>query len=192
MSSGQRHGRQARIPRGFGVSACLIAAARSFASAALAESATAAPQLVLPALAVKAGRQCGVSVLDKRRQAEQQEMAAAEAAAAKRTKIIKPTSSVATVVDPSLPAGVGTMGRGRSAVNARLTGDGSTVEALQRRRLSLLSKAEFRPMRSVVGVAPVGAGNTLTACLTVQAMLKGPRWGLPCTRSRISKLKNKA
>ena len=51
------------------------------------------------------------------------------------------------------------MGRGRSAVNARLTSDGSTVEALQRRRLSLLSKAEFRPMRSVVGVAPAGAGN---------------------------------
>ena len=41
-----------------------------------------------------------------------QETAAAEAAAAKRKKIIKPTASVATVVDPSLPAGVGIMGRG--------------------------------------------------------------------------------
>ena len=108
-----------------------MAAARSFAPAALAESATAAPQLASPALAVKAGRQRGVSVLDKRHQEEQQEMAAAQAAAAKRTKIIKPTASVATVVDPSLPAGVGIMGRGRSAVNARLTGDGSTAEALQ-------------------------------------------------------------
>ena len=138
---------------------CVMAAALSFASAALAQGATAVRQLASPALAVKAGRQRGISVLDKRRQEEQQEMAAAEAAAAKRKKIIKPTASVATVVDPSLPAGVGIMGRGRSAVNARLTSDGSTVEALQRRRLSLLSKAEFRPMRSVVGVAPAGAGN---------------------------------
>ena len=136
-----------------------MAAALSFASDALAQSATAVRHLASPALAVKAGRQRGPSVLEKRRQELQQEMAAAEAAAAKRKKIIKPTASVATVVDPSLPAGVGIMGRGRSAVNARLTSDGTTVEALQRRRLSLLAKAEFRPMRSVVAVAPAGAGN---------------------------------
>ena len=55
-----------------------------------------------------------------------------------------------TPLHPAGPAGVGIMGRGRSAVNARLSSDGTTVEALQRRRLSLLSKAEFRPMRSVV------------------------------------------
>ena len=99
-----------------------MAAALSFASAALAQGATAVRQLALPALAVKAGRQRGISVLDKRRQEEQQEMAAAEpeAAAAKRKKGFKPTASVATVVDPSLPAGVGIMGRGRAAVNARL------------------------------------------------------------------------
>ena len=120
--------------------------------------------------------QRGISVLDKRRQEQQQEMAAAEAAAAKRKKIIKPTASVATVVDPSLPAGVGIMGRGRSAVNARLTSDGTTVlEALQRRRLSLLSKAEFRPRLSVVGVAPAGAGNFDGMPLTVgSAYAEGP------------------
>ena len=87
-----------------------MAAALSFASAALAQSATAVRQLALPALAVKAGRQRGISVLGKRRQEEQQEMATAEAAAAKRKKVIKPTASVAPVVDPSLPAGVGIMG----------------------------------------------------------------------------------
>ena len=109
-----------------------MAAALSFASAALAQGATAARQLASPALAVKAGRQRGVSVLsryEKRRQEEQQEMAAAEAAAAKRKKIFRPTASVPTVVDPSLPAGVGVMGRGRAAVNVRLTSvcsDGST------------------------------------------------------------------
>ena len=62
----------------------------AIASAALAQqSATAVRQPASPALAVKAGRQRGISVLDKRRQEEQQEMAAAEAAAAKRKKIIK-------------------------------------------------------------------------------------------------------
>ena len=155
---------------------CVMAAALSFASDALAQSATAVRHLASPALAVKAGRQRGTSVLDKRRQEQQQEMAAAEAAAAKRKKIIKPTASVATVVDPSLPAGVGIMGRGRSAVNARLTSDGTTVlEALQRRRLSLLSKAEFRPRLSVVGVAPAGAGNFDGMPLTVgSAYAEGP------------------
>ena len=108
---------------------CVMAAALSLASAALAQGATAVRQLASPALAVKAGRQRGLSVLEKRRQEEQQEMAAAEAAAAKRKKIFRPTASVPTVVDPSLPAGVGVMGRGRAAVNARLTSDGSTVEA---------------------------------------------------------------
>ena len=107
---------------------CVMAAALSLASAALAQGATAVRQLASPALAVKAGRQRGLSVLEKRRQEEQQEMAAAEAAAAKRKKIFRPTASVPTVVDPSLPAGVGVMGRGRAAVNARLTSDGSTVE----------------------------------------------------------------
>ena len=63
-----------------------MAAALSLASAALAQGATAVRQLASPALAVKAGRQRGLSVLEKRRQEEQQEMAAAEAAAAKRKK----------------------------------------------------------------------------------------------------------
>ena len=63
---------------------CVMAAALSFASDALAQSATAVRHLASPALAVKAGRQRGTSVLDKRRQEQQQEMAAAEAAAAKR------------------------------------------------------------------------------------------------------------
>ena len=65
---------------------CAMAAALSFASDALAQSATAVRHLASPALAVKAGRQRGLSVLEKRRQEEQQEMAAAEAAAAKRRK----------------------------------------------------------------------------------------------------------
>ena len=39
---------------------CVMAAALSFASASLAESGTAAPQLASPALAVKAGRQRGL------------------------------------------------------------------------------------------------------------------------------------
>ena len=69
-----------------------MAAALSFASDALAQSATAVRHLASPALAVKAGRQRGPSVLEKRRQELQQEMAAAEAAAAKRKKIIKPTA----------------------------------------------------------------------------------------------------
>ena len=64
-------------------------------------------------------------------------MAAAEAVAAKRKKILTPKPSVATVADPSLPAGVGIMGRGRAAVNAPLTSDGSTVQALQQRRTSM-------------------------------------------------------
>ena len=68
---------------------CVMAAALSFASAALAQGATAVRQLASPALAVKAGRQRGLSVLEKRRQEEEQEMAAAEAAAAKRKKVIK-------------------------------------------------------------------------------------------------------
>ena len=46
---------------------CVMAAALSFASASLAESATAAPQLASPALAVKAGRQRGLTVMEKRR-----------------------------------------------------------------------------------------------------------------------------
>ena len=73
---------------------CVMAAALSFASDALAQSATAVRHLASPALAVKAGRQRGPSVLDKRRQEQQQEMAAAEAAAAKRKKIFRPTASV--------------------------------------------------------------------------------------------------
>ena len=73
---------------------CVMAAALSLASAALAQGATAVRQLASPALAVKAGRQRGLSVLEKRRQEEQQEMAAAEAAAAKRKKIFRPTASV--------------------------------------------------------------------------------------------------
>ena len=116
---------------------CVMAAALSFASASLAESATAAPQLASPALAVKAGRQRGLTVMEKRRQEEEEQMAAAEAAAAKRKKILTPKPSVATVADPSLPAGVGIMGRGRAAVNAPLTSDESTVQALQQRRTSM-------------------------------------------------------
>ena len=77
---------------------CVMAAALSLASAALAQGATAVRQLASPALAVKAGRQRGLSVLEKRRQEEQQEMAAAEAAAAKRKKVFRPMASVATVV----------------------------------------------------------------------------------------------
>ena len=57
---------------------CVMAAALSLASAALAQGATAVRQLASPALAVKAGRQRGLSVLEKRRQEEQQEMAAAK------------------------------------------------------------------------------------------------------------------
>ena len=51
---------------------CVMAAALSPASAALAQGATAVRQLASPALAVKAGRQRGLSVLEKRRQEEQQ------------------------------------------------------------------------------------------------------------------------
>ena len=51
---------------------CVMAAALSLASAALAQGATAVRQLASPALAVKAGRQRGLSVLEKRRQEEQQ------------------------------------------------------------------------------------------------------------------------
>ena len=67
-----------------------MAAALSLASAALAQGATAVRQLASPALAVKAGRQRGLSVLEKRRQEEQQEMAAAEAAKEKSRSATRP------------------------------------------------------------------------------------------------------
>ena len=51
------------------------------------------------------------------------------------------------------------MGRGRAAVNMPLRADGDGVQALQERRQSLLAKADFRPMRAVISVAPAGAGK---------------------------------
>ena len=72
------------------------------------------------------------SVLDKRRREEQQEMAAAEAAAAKRRKVLKPVASVATVVDPSLPAGVCVFIFYLMRVNKRIHGILFTIETPSR------------------------------------------------------------
>jgi hypothetical protein len=85
-----------------------------------------------PALAVKAGRQRGPSVLDKRQEQHAGDGRGGGCSCEAQEDYQADGYSVATVVDPSLPAGVGIMGRGRSTVNARLTSDGTTVEALQR------------------------------------------------------------
>ena len=109
-------------------------------------------KMASPALAVKAGRSRGAPVLERLRQEEAERAAgAAEAAAAEKRKEKQIRPFVLT--DAALPNGVGVMGRGRAAVNAPLTNDGQTVQALQDRRLSLLSKAEFRPLSAVVPVA---------------------------------------
>ena len=118
------------------------------------------PTLASPALAVKAGRKRGPSVLERKRKAEAEQIAAEEAsAAAKRVKRPLQRASPFEVADASLPNGVGILGRGRAAVNVPLTADGDGVQALQERRQSLLAKADFRPMRAVISVAPAGAGK---------------------------------
>ena len=113
-----------------------------------------------PALAVKAGRNRGLTVLERQRKEQDEKQDAEGSAAAKRRKLPlrKPAVKFA-LADDSLPNGVGIMGRGRAAVNAPLKNDGDTVLALQERRMSLLSEAYFRPMRAVVPVAPAGAGK---------------------------------
>ena len=134
--------------------------------AALLASATAeqaeveAMNMASPALAVKAGRDRGISVLERQRKEEELQQAAAHAAAPKRKKQMpgKPEVQFA-LADDALPNGVGVMGRGRAVVNAPLRNDGDGVQALQERRQSLMSKADFRPMRAVVSVAPAGAGK---------------------------------
>ena len=99
-------------------------------------------------------------MLERQRKEEEEKQAAEDVAAAKRRKkpLRKPSVKFA-LADDSVPNGVGIMGRGRAAVNAPLKNDGDGVQALQERRLSLLSKADFRPMRAVVSVAPAGVGN---------------------------------
>ena len=64
----------------------MIAVATWSVLVAMASSEQAAPTLASPALAVKAGRERGASVLEKRRMEEEAAAAADEAAAAKRQK----------------------------------------------------------------------------------------------------------
>ena len=64
-----------------------------------------------------------------------------------------------SVVDPSLPNGVGTQGRGRSGMNSPLANGSDCVVAMQQRRQSLLAAAEYRPTRTVIVLATAGAGK---------------------------------
>jgi hypothetical protein len=128
--------------------------------------------LASPVLAVKAGRERGLSVTARKQKAEAEQIAAEEAAAAaKRDKKLRKREAETEqnaaeeaapsyeLADNSLPNGVGILGRGRAAVNMPLRADGDGVQALQERRQSLLAKADFRPMRAVISVAPAGAGK---------------------------------
>ena len=139
----------------------MIAVATWSVLVAMASSEQAAPTLASPALAVKAGRERGASVLEKRRMEEEAAAAADEAAAAKRQKKSRSVARVpaVAVVDQALPNGVGIQGRGRATINAPLADGSNCVAAMQQRRQSLLAAAEFRPTRKVVAVAPAGAGK---------------------------------
>ena len=139
----------------------VIAVATWSVLVAMASSEQAAPTLASPALAVKAGRERGASVLEKRRLEEEAAAAADEAAAAKRQKKSRSVARVpaVAVVDQALPNGVGIQGRGRATMNAPLADGSNCVAAMQQRRQSLLAAAEFRPTRKVVAVAPAGAGK---------------------------------
>ena len=101
-----------------------------------------------------------LSVLERQRKEEELQQVAVRAAAAQRKKLVpgKPPVQFA-LADDTLPNGVGVVGHGRALVNAPLLNDGDGVQALQDRRQSLMSKADFRPMRAVVVMAPAGAGK---------------------------------
>ena len=90
--------------------------------------------LASPALAVKAGRHRGLPVSDRRRVEMEATVAADAAAAAKRRKGCE--APAISVVDPSLPNGVGTQGRGRSGMNSPLANGSDCVVAMQQRRQS--------------------------------------------------------
>ena len=108
----------------------LMAALLASSTTALqAESGT--TTMASPALAVKAGRNRGLSVLERQRKEEEMQQVAEGAAAAKRKKASSTQKSAPAFVlaDPSMPNGVGIMGRGRAAVNVPLTNDGDGVQA---------------------------------------------------------------
>ena len=135
----------------------VVAAVLAIMAAAVSTSDKGSAPLASPALAVKAGRQRGLSVLEQRR-LEMEAMAAADAAvSAKRQQRSK--ASAKSVLDPSLPNGVGIQGRGRAGMNSSMADGSHCVAAMQQRRQSLLAAAEFRPTRSVVTVATAGAGK---------------------------------
>ena len=148
----------------------MLAAAAAVAMLRAAPSAMSSPEkgstgveLASPAAAVKAGRARGAPVLERRKK---EEAALEEANKAKTTRRSSPSRArrqVAFVLnDSSLSNGVGIRGRGRAAVNAPLSNDGSSLEAQQKRRSSLLAKAEFRPMSTVLAVAPAGKAHAMT------------------------------
>ena len=113
--------------------------------------------LASPAQAAKSGRQRGLSVLE-RHCLEMESLAAADrAAAAKRWKGCE--APAISVVDPSLPNGVGTQGRGRSGMNSPLANGSDCVVAMQQRRQSLLAAAEYRQTRTVIVLTTAGAGK---------------------------------
>ena len=119
------------------------------------------PTLASPALAVKAGRSRGPTVLERR---QREEEAVRSAVATKTKRKMKPNAHPAescsvALADASLPNGVGIQGRGRAAMNMPIADGENCVAAMQERRQSLLAAAEFRPTRAVLAVAPAGAGK---------------------------------
>ena len=135
----------------------VVGAAWAVIAASVTFSVDVRSPLASPALAVKSGRQRGLSVLERRR-LEMESIAAADAAAAaKRQKRCKVPAK--PVVDPSLPNGVGIQSRGRAGINSPLANGSDCVVAMQQRRQSLLAAAEYRPTRSVIVLATAGAGN---------------------------------
>ncbi|MDC0526016.1 hypothetical protein OAO87_03360 [bacterium] len=139
--------------------------------------------LASPALAVKAGRERGLSVLARKQKAEAEQIAAEEAAAAakrgkrprrperqRQSRMPQRTGGSVLLAGRQVAAKWrGHLGswacRGEHATQSCRPGDG--VQALQERRQSLLAKADFRPMRAVIlqyrwrPLAP----ESLTGCL---------------------------
>ena len=133
-------------------------------------------ELASPALAVKAGRNRGPSVLERQQNdANERQQEAAAAKATRTATKPKRVESAVEVIDATLPNGVGILGRGRARANKPLTCDGTTVEALQRLREALLAKAEFRGLHAVSSIAPAGAttrGVCVCVCMCVCACVR--------------------
>ena len=93
----------------------VMAALLASSTTALVEIDTAT--MASPALAVKAGRNRGLTVLERQRKEEEMQHVAEVAAAAKRKKVPSVQKSAPTfaLADLLLPNGVGIMGRGRRA-----------------------------------------------------------------------------